>query len=163
LASNFPRRNRIISGLSLGVIIVEAREKSGTLITARMAIEQNRDVLAIPGPIDYQGSAGCHRLIREGAILVQTYLEVIQELSLNLSNVISTQQGVNDQSENNVSEHILSLSLSLVLEKIDYTFISIEALANELNQSHSQLQSSLMELELLGYIECTAGQCQRIK
>ena len=163
IASNFPRRNRIISGLSLGVLIVEAREKSGTLITARMAIEQNRAVFAIPGPISYQGSIGCHLLIRDGAILVQSPMEIIQDLSCELKAVCSQHSVQVEQADLNVSECKLSKSLLIVLEKIDYTGVPIDALSNTLKQSHSQLQSALMELELLGYIECAAGHYQRIK
>ncbi|MBQ9813686.1 MAG: DNA-processing protein DprA [Thermoguttaceae bacterium] len=80
LRGNFPARNRIISGLSIGVVVVESGKRGGSLITAQFAAEQNRDVFAVPGPIDRENSKGCHQLLRDGAALVETVDDIIEAI-----------------------------------------------------------------------------------
>lgn len=160
LAANFPRRNRIISGLSLGVLIVEARPKSGTLITARMALEQNRDVFAIPGSIDYKGSHGCNQLIQEGAVLVQSYEDILNYLKVELREQLN--EKIYPYEKQGQTPEVTG-ALAIVLSKLDYTPVTIDKLANDLAMKHEVVQSLLVELELLGCIDCVAGCYQRIK
>lgn len=154
LAANFPRRNRIISGLALGVLVIEARSSSGTLITARTALEQNREVFAVPGPIDYQGSVGCHRLIAQGAKLVQSIDDIMDEIEV--SYPLSAVEAIPLLPE-------LEPALAGLLELIDYQPMQFSLIGEKSVLSEVDLLSMLVELELLGYIDNGILGISRIK
>ncbi len=148
LQQHFPRRNRIVSGLSLGVLVVEATLKSGSLITANKAAEQGKTVFAIPGHIYSEFHQGCHQLIREGAILVDHPEQIIEDLALP-TQWQSQQQNSNEQavvsSTPEIPEHLINLYQSL-----DWVGQNIDQLVLHHSQPVAELTSSLMELELLG-------------
>jgi DNA processing protein len=148
-ANHFPRRNRIISGLSLGLLVVEAAKQSGSLITARMALEQNREVFAIPGSIYNPLARGCNALIREGAKLVETSQDILDELSQ-----------YNQQDENTpqpTMQSTLDLEQQTLLNLVMFSPTSIDALVENTNQSVEVISSMLLILELQGYVEATPG------
>lgn len=140
LAEFFPRRNRIVSGLALGTLVVEAALKSGSLITARLALEQNREVFAIPGPIDQMQKEGCHYLIRQGATLIENPAQILEHFNMHhgLLQTVMTQDGKK-------SGHPL-------LKHLDQQPVSVDALAQRSGMAAPELLSSLMELELEGQV-----------
>ncbi|NOQ35182.1 MAG: DNA-protecting protein DprA [Methylococcaceae bacterium] len=148
-AGNFPRRNRIISGLCLGLLVVEAAKKSGSLISARLALEQNREVFAIPGSIHNPLARGCNGLIREGAKLVETTDDILQELGqYNQQHSVTTV--TNNQSE-------LDLAQQNLLNLIMFSPTSVDDLVEESGYSAEVISSMLLILELQGYIGAAAG------
>jgi DNA processing protein len=140
-AANFPRRNRIISGLSLGVLVVEASLASGSLITARLAAEQGREVYAIPGSIHHPGSKGCHQLIRDGALLVECVEQILDSLR--------GWQNLPPAPVENPAHPLLAL-----LHAAPQTS---EALTHSSGQPLAQVLASLTELELEGRVTNEAG------
>lgn len=162
MPQNFPRRNRIISGLSLGCLVVEANLQSGSQITARLAAEQGREVFAIPGSIHSPMSKGCHQLIKQGAKLVDCLQDIVEDLNLNLNLVLST--GAADNSALNKRLAVAdSAALNPLLELMGYDAISLESLVRLSHLTVSEVSSMLMLLELEGSIASLAGgQYQKI-
>lgn len=142
LAANFPRRNRIISGLSLGCLVVEASLQSGSLITARLALEQGREVFAIPGSIHSPQSKGCHTLIKQGAKLVECVQDILDEIGYR---VISTEAA-------KMSGDLHPLFLHLEFDPVD-----VETLAQRSGLTIAELSAILLQLELDGQIATLPG------
>jgi DNA processing protein len=150
-ANHFPRRNRIISGLCQGLLVVEAAKESGSLITARMALEQNREVFAIPGSIHNPLARGCNGLIREGAKLVETTQDILEEFHQYIQ-----------QDEKNYTAALqttLDLEQQTLLNRVMFSPTSIDKLVEDSGLTVEILSSMLLILELQGYIEANAGGC----
>lgn len=153
LAANFPRRNRLIAGLSSATLVVEAALQSGSLITARLAAEQGKDVFAIPGSIHATQSRGCHALIRQGAKLVESAQDVLDDLPGLPSN---TSDAVTVNAGDTVDEDGL-------LQALGYDPVSLDALQARTGWPTAQLQARLMALELDGQVaRLPGGLFQRI-
>lgn len=150
LAPNFPRRNRIISGLSQGTLVVEAALKSGSLITARLAAEQGKEVFAIPGSIHSPQSRGCHALIKQGAKLVETAQDVLEELRIPLAVTRNVQHDGTEDSA--VGELCGNEGESALLAALGFDATNLDALQARTGWATPQLQAQLLELELGGHI-----------
>ncbi len=151
-AAHFPMRNRIISGLSLGVVVVEAAVQSGSLITARMALEQNRDVFAIPGSIHNPLARGCHRLIRDGAKLVETAKDILDEIG-----VLIQAPSINSVDSLNKEAVDLDPKLKRILAQIGYEVTAMDVIISRSGLTASELSSMLLSLELEGYVHSIPG------
>lgn len=156
-AYNFPRRNRIISGLSLGTLVVEAALQSGSLITAQFALEQGREVFAIPGSIHNPLARGTHQLIRQGAKLVETVEDVLEELTQFYPKISSSVLNKPPTSQNILEESYIKL-----LECIDYEPTHIDILVERSKLSIQKVSTLLMNLEMQGYIFSTLGGYTRV-
>lgn len=144
IASNFPRRNRIISGLSRGILVVEAAPESGSLITARLAGEQGREVFAIPGSIHSPVARGCHKLIKQGAKLVETAQDVLEELG-NFEEVPCP------------AEALPSIDENPLLTAIGHDPCGLDELVERTGFSADQLLAELLTLELTGQLATLPG------
>ena len=152
-ASNFPQRNRIISGLSCGTLVVEAAVQSGSLITARLALEQNREVFAIPGSIHNPLARGCHKLIRDGAKLVETGQDIVEELGA----LLGFQQAELDytQSVTAVSQMQLDPAEARLLDAMGYDPVDVDTLAQRTTLDVGLIAAQLIGLELKGVVSNT--------
>lgn len=147
-AANFPRRNRIISGLSIGVLLVEAALRSGSLITARLALEQNREVFAIPGSIHNPLARGCHRMIKDGAALVETSADIVEQLGGLLAEPEAAPPGKRERLE--------PRQLRLI-DALGGDPRSMEQLARDTGESAGELMALLLQLDLAGLVEELPG------
>ncbi len=153
-AENFPQRNRIVSGMSLGALVVEAAFRSGSLITARLASEQGREVFAIPGSIHNPLSRGCHRLIRDGAKLVESANDVIEELA-SLVDVQSPQGAEVDVVQ--PTEEVMDPEYHSLLETIGYDPTPVDVIVARTGMKADVVSSMLLILELQGKVEAAPG------
>jgi DNA processing protein len=148
-AENFPRRNRIISGLALGTVVVEAAARSGSLITARYALEQGREVFAVPGAVQNPAAAGCLHLIQQGAKLVCSAADILEEIDIHLAdcNVMRQESLL----------HVEGLPSSSLLDNVGFETTAIDVVVQLSRQPVERVIGELLELELAGWITSVPG------
>jgi DNA processing protein len=154
----FPRRNRLISALALGTLVIEAAQKSGSLITARYAIEQNKEVFAIPGSIHNPMARGCHQLIRQGAKLVETADDILEELCIPLKQTSLYSEKSEKPGENHKDlRQTLDPDHQKLLKCLAYEPASIDELVSSSNFTAAEVASMLLIMELQGIVVCQDG------
>ena len=172
LPGHFPRRNRIIAGLCLGTLVVEAALKSGSLITARLALDYNREVFAIPGSVHNPRCKGTHALIRQGAKLVETTEHILEEIQGLLQLYADRQRPAlppaapamsSDACTPVLSPPNLDDAAGVVLEAVDYHPTSVDLIAERCGLAVAKLSAVLLDLELSGQVEAIAGAYQRCR
>ena len=153
LAANFPRRNRLIAGFSRGTLVIEATVDSGSLITARIAAEQGREVFAVPGSIHSPQSRGCHRLIKQGAKLVETVADILDELRWRTASegCGSASQALPAADPNTATE------AGRLLQSVGFDPFSLDELVTRAGLTAERAAVVLLELELQGQIASMAG------
>lgn len=153
LAFHFPLRNRIISGLSLAVVVVEAAGRSGSLITARLALEQGREVMAVPGNVTSELSRGCHWLIKSGAKLVETWEDVVEEFSSPLRERLLARKTEEKEKMPELSSEERKIFDRLKADELTH----IDELAEATTASMSEILALLLDLELKGLVHQVPG------
>ncbi|QSX35357.1 DNA-processing protein DprA [Shewanella avicenniae] len=158
-AGNFPKRNRIISGLSLGTLVIEARRKSGSLITARLASEQGREVFALPGSILAGDHQGCHDLIKNGAKLVDTLADIVEELPPLLRAHLESLPIEPHLTKEDSSE----LPFKTLLASVGYETTAVDVVVANSGIAVDLVLEQLLELELQGFVAAVPGGYVRLK
>lgn len=158
LQHHFPRRNRLVSGMSLGVVVVESRLPSGSLGTAKCAANQGKTVFAIPGNIHDKVYEGCHELIREGATLVFHPQQIIEDLSFSFGTISQTSEIHSSHEDIFIPVHLKNL-----YEQLSWQGQDLDQIASSLSLSTAEITAQLMELELLELCIQHAGQYSRLK
>jgi len=151
-AHHFPERNRLISGVSGATVVIEAGDRSGSLITARLGLEQGRDVMAVPGPVSSRVSAGCHRLIQQGAALVTDAEDVL--LALGIEAAVEGNQGQTDALHERLSPiNLPSVQHHRVLDCIQGLPVALDEVCLQTGLTAGEVSSLLVSLELLGFVQ----------
>jgi len=157
LQANFPRRNRIISGLALGTLVVEAAVRSGSLITARLAAEQGREVFAIPGSIHNPLARGCHQLLRQGAQLVETVDDIFAELRALVGALAPALQAAVEPESPAAAAPVLDKAYEILLDALGFEPAGVDTLVERTGFAADEVASMLLILELDGELESRPG------